>query len=786
MKRCHFKCLTIDNVSPINKKHVFVSYQKDDYKEMLVYAKKIRDLLDVAVFYLEYEKYAHPDVEEFQNMVKRMDMFVPIITKKYLDNSFELVNIYSFVKNNGIPILPLIIEDGVEADFNKICGKIQFLNTDLQAQEYTTIEDKIRGFYQRLNSPDSFENDPNLFVHRIFISYRRKDRKKARHLIDLLLNHEGIDQVAIWYDEFLTIGKRYEREIAEKLKRATTLVMFITDRVFEKRNYVKDKEYVLAKKCGIPIIPVYEEPYDHDAYKRCFPDLIEPIHVDACLEKIKEQVFINFIDPSRDVLFAKAYLYGIDVIRNIDKAERILLKNGEYYSEAARLLVAIYSGRFGCKTDFDKAIYYAKKLVDLSHRQNPEEFFTLEYQHYAAYLIQKGVQSKLKKDYRQAFRTIIKDIDNHQEEFLQIKENTYYVLLNTCNLLTFYYEDTPVFDVLVRYFENILTATPAVLNDYQTYDAISRLFRLYKITNREDKIPSIFQSLDAFIHAHKVKDLYDIIVRNSADRFREFCFYLANKDGDKDNQHYLVKWKSIINYVIKHLNSNKERDTVLLFLVDQINYIDNKIKLEGEDPRKFEKDVSTIATQIDEKKTFGHSPIYLRLLTDFVFLIHEHNYGLPMNQYIPYYLDSFSILDDFEKNRAMFALDTIAYDENTPLEQKMALFHTMHQLFDEIKEIQINQVQEIKDELESEINYCLYLIREGKIIDCLTLVAEYQDSRLMPKVDELICYAFEVKNTDLIVNVYIFYEKMEELMPFMMDERSAKNLEILKDLFNKE
>ena len=241
MSELYLNCYTVDNVSPINKKHVFLSYHKGDFNLMLKQAYHLGEMLDCAVYYLNYVEFPYPDVDELCSLIKGMDLFVPIVTKLYLDECgdydehgeviFDLLNyIFRFAEETCLPIMPLVFEEGLEKDFNRICGKIHFLQDGIDKNQYTSLDEKIINFYNELFEPqDKGLVELKPLVNKIFISYRRKDKKDVRKLIDLIQCSDELFDVGLWYDEFLTTGQKYDYEITSKIDNSTMMIIFITD-----------------------------------------------------------------------------------------------------------------------------------------------------------------------------------------------------------------------------------------------------------------------------------------------------------------------------------------------------------------------------------------------------------------------------------------------------------------------------------------------------------------------------------------------------------------------------
>ena len=55
------------------------------------------------------------------------------------------------------------------------------------------------------------------FAAKIFLSYRKKDRALARELMRTIHQDPLLRDVAIWYDEFLTLGEDFNAEIGSTI-----------------------------------------------------------------------------------------------------------------------------------------------------------------------------------------------------------------------------------------------------------------------------------------------------------------------------------------------------------------------------------------------------------------------------------------------------------------------------------------------------------------------------------------------------------------------------------------
>ena len=121
-------CKTNNNVSPIGKRRIFISYACQDKELMLSKVKYLLSISDTAIYYFDHEKYKDIDPKQAQELINNMDIYVPIVTKNYLkDTCFELKHLFPLMKKNKRHLMPLIQEKDLYHDFNNKCGNIQFL-----------------------------------------------------------------------------------------------------------------------------------------------------------------------------------------------------------------------------------------------------------------------------------------------------------------------------------------------------------------------------------------------------------------------------------------------------------------------------------------------------------------------------------------------------------------------------------------------------------------------------------------------------------------------------------
>ena len=209
------KYLTRGNVSPQGKQRIYFSSHEEDFVKFEEIAKEILTLHDVAIFHSDVEKEKHLDNLSLMNLI------IFPITRKFLygENDSRLIDLKFAIKNK-IPVLPIVYEENLELEFNKICGDIQCLNKLNRDITQLGFEEKLEDFLKDIIVHNNLKNEIyDVFNGSLFLSYRKKDRKYAQELIKKIHEKEELQSYSIWYDEFLVLGEDYSDNIEEEIKK---------------------------------------------------------------------------------------------------------------------------------------------------------------------------------------------------------------------------------------------------------------------------------------------------------------------------------------------------------------------------------------------------------------------------------------------------------------------------------------------------------------------------------------------------------------------------------------
>ena len=342
-----------------------------------------------AIWY-DTEPEADYDLEELFGILGDMQLMVFGVTQRFLlqPNRAREVEL-PFALEKHIPVLPILVEPGLEWDFNKICAEVQLVNRNVADPTATPYEDVLDTFLKSVLIGDELAAKVrDAFDAYVFLSYRKKDRRHAQRLMRLIHENERFRDIAIWYDEYLVPGEDFNGAIRDAFNKSGLFALAVTPHLLEAGNYVKEVEYPLArdrksKQQDMEIVPV--EMYEEDkqdprtdigelkkGYKEIPPvkDEHNRPELNSALLKALNSISKKENDGSSTHQFfiGLAYLCGIDVEVNYERALKLIEsaardpENPCY--EATDKLVDMYMTGEGVKRDLREALKWQKTLTE--------------------------------------------------------------------------------------------------------------------------------------------------------------------------------------------------------------------------------------------------------------------------------------------------------------------------------------------------------------------------------------------------------------------------------------
>ena len=383
-KENHIQFKTRGDSTNQGKPRVYFCCHPDDFD---MYFEPVRnEILDkqnCAVYF--YDNASSIPEQERETDLLSMQLFViPVTTNLLTKPSIAMDKDFPLALKNKIPVLPLIQERGLEGLFARKFGDMQYLDKTQRDTTAISYEEKLEKHLSDILLGDEMTKKiKNEFDAYIFLSYRKADRICAQELMRLIHKNKYYRDVAIWYDEFLTIGEDYRENIKETLQNSGLFVLVVTPNLllpgsFGGVNYVMKEEYPTAKKTDVNILPVEMEKTNRSELEKLYPDI--PLCVDPNNDDMMRRFLISAIwdmgvreidnSAEHSFLIGLAYLGGIDVEVDRERAVTLIEDAANCgLAEAMEKLVSMYRTGEGVERNYEEAIKWQGKLVGYWKKQ---------------------------------------------------------------------------------------------------------------------------------------------------------------------------------------------------------------------------------------------------------------------------------------------------------------------------------------------------------------------------------------------------------------------------------
>ena len=377
--------------SPNGLQKVFLSFYPGDIAQMEKIADDIQSISNCAVWYHTDTLTADDiNLEDLEMKLQEMKLFVVIVSTNYLANDSLAKNWeYGFAMEHHIPILPIAVESGLEEYFaiemNHIhdgYGDIQLLKSEgADRTEIPYYQKLVRDLRAILLENKEVERIKQAFSGRIFLSYRKKDRRYANELMHTIHSISSLRNVSIWFDEFMFSGEKWRDQIGDALKQSDVFLLMISPSITEPDNYVIRKEYPAARKQDMTIVSVGKNE-DKSAIpnieelRQIFPGLrvlVDGDNADELESALWEISTKTESTPEMDYLIGLAFLNGIEMEHDAEKAVSLIIASArQNVPEAVRKLAEMYWNGDGVAVNYENSIFWRKRLVELYEKKADE------------------------------------------------------------------------------------------------------------------------------------------------------------------------------------------------------------------------------------------------------------------------------------------------------------------------------------------------------------------------------------------------------------------------------
>ena len=391
---------TREQSDPRGKAKVFFACHPDDFPQAFkLIADDVLEHVNCALWYevrlASGDDAPLPEEAEkaFSEILNDMQLVVVAVTSRFLREPCRAREVVlAQALEARIPVLPIMLERDLEYEFNDRCAPIQVVNRYIDDPTATPYDDVLDTFLSSVIVGNELaERVRDAFDAYVFLSYRKKDRRHAQRLMRLIHENEDFRDIAIWYDEYLVPGERFDDAIRAAFDKSSIFTLAVTPNLLQQGNYVMEIEYPLAhdrrdaepKRFDIVPVEMHDPKYNDPRtdlnqlkkdYKEIPPVLDEQVRVEvntAFVESLRKVAHkVSDGSPRHRFFIGLAYLNGIDVETNRERALGLFEgaakpKDPEEQPciEASEKLVDMYLTGDGVTVDLDQAIQWQRTAV---------------------------------------------------------------------------------------------------------------------------------------------------------------------------------------------------------------------------------------------------------------------------------------------------------------------------------------------------------------------------------------------------------------------------------------
>ena len=362
-------------------KILFSCHRLDHERFFEILKEDILEVRDCSIYCFENADYYPDNMDDYYAVIDQFDLIVIPVSFNFIIDESRAKNIdFHYALECKKPLLPILVEPDLYESFNQIAS-IQVLDRTAKDKTQESYKAKLKKYIESvLVDDETAQKIRDAFDAYVFLSYRKKDRALAQSAMTMIHKNEFMRDVAIWYDEFLTPGEDFNDEIGKNLIKSKAMAMLITPNINEvygdKGNYVIEEEYPAAVKANKPVIPLEAIETDRNELRKNFKNISDPVDINNSnqLTKALQQLFIKEgtkenNDPTHLYFIGLAYLYGIDVERNMQKGLDLLDRSSSSKcAESAAFLSHFYQEN-EYYLDYGRALNYAEETLNITKNQ---------------------------------------------------------------------------------------------------------------------------------------------------------------------------------------------------------------------------------------------------------------------------------------------------------------------------------------------------------------------------------------------------------------------------------
>lgn len=359
---------------------VYFCAHPDNYELLEEIAELLLEQKPCSVWYTGA---AEKNGEQHNICLSQMQLLVMPVTFRLLTTeSFAFRHEYSYAVEHNIPILPLMLEEGLEEIFRDKCGNIPFVPYHRDGVKAGEFKENVKQFLDTVVIGDELaERIRQEFSTYIFLGYGKNDWQDAHKVMGMIQENVAGRDVGIRCDELFTTEDKIAFDMGTAMGKSKLFALSVTPDLLENKNVVATEGYRMAVQDKLPVLAMEMSPVSSFKFKWKYKKVTSyaksPEEFATALRNQLEGAGIQGKQPSAEhgYLMGLAYLGGVDMVVDHRKAAELITRGAEAdYPEAMERLAVMYGYGMGVKRDMEAAMRWLEKYCTAA-QNNPYKVF---------------------------------------------------------------------------------------------------------------------------------------------------------------------------------------------------------------------------------------------------------------------------------------------------------------------------------------------------------------------------------------------------------------------------
>ena len=334
---------------------------------------------NIDIYYNNTKEINDDDKSTYYEYLKEFNLFIFPISYSFLSNKSIARDIdFVFALKNNYPILPIIVEPGLEGILGKKFNSFHILDKLININNQNEYRQILKYFFEKvLPSKNNDIEIEKILSSYVYIINNDNDLHYVNKISKII--HKDNKNIGIYHcNSSIEYENNIEKE-KEKIMKSSAVILIVSSNVVNYSNTALYEKYQIAEQLSKPILPIIVDGCNTKTLENkltSLPKIIEINNTDSLLGQINtycknQPLSDNIIGLYNNGL---AYLFSIGVNKDFEYGVKQLEEAAsKKHIPSIQFLSDMYSYGLFTDIDYKKSIYYKNLELKYSNNENDEQ-----------------------------------------------------------------------------------------------------------------------------------------------------------------------------------------------------------------------------------------------------------------------------------------------------------------------------------------------------------------------------------------------------------------------------